>query len=120
VPAGEGVPTKRITAALVEVALFAAVVWVVATGGPWVSTRAPVTGPTGLDPRPTTGRPTPLAPSTADVGPTVTSDATRRLHRPASRGAKPSHRNRELMLSFSGWPTPTGFLHRVWIYADGD
>jgi hypothetical protein len=120
VPAGEGVPTKRITAALVEVALFAAVVWVVATGGPWVSTRAPATGPSGPTPRPTV-RPAPLAPSTADVGATVTSDETRVgfIGLPP-RGAKPSTpETGELMLSFSGWPTPTGFLHRVWIYADG-
>lgn len=36
------------------------------------------------------------------------------------QGAKPSTpETGELVLSFSGWPTPTGFLHRVWVYADG-
>jgi hypothetical protein len=66
-------------------------------------------------------RPTRPAPSTVDVDATVTSDATRVgfIGLPP-RGAKPSTpESGELVLSFSGWPTPTGFLHRVWIYADG-
>lgn len=105
-----------------EVALLTAVVWVVATGGPWASIRAPApTGPTSPTPRPTAVRPTPPAPSPADVGATVSSDVTRVgfIGLPP-KGAEPSTpETGELVLSFSGWPTPTGFLHRVWIYADG-
>lgn len=103
-------------------ALFAAVVWVVATGGPWASTRAPApTGPTGSSPRPTTVRPTPPAPSPADVGATVSSDVTRVgfIGLPPKEAKPSAPETGELVLSFAGWPTPTGFLHRVWIYADG-
>lgn len=102
--------------------LFAAVVWVVATGGPWATTRAPdPTEPTDSGPRPSTVRPTPPAPSPADVDAAVASDVTRVgfIGLPP-RGAKPSTpETGELVLTFSGWPTATGFLHRVWVYADG-
>lgn len=102
--------------------LFAAVVWVVATGGPWATTRAPSpTERTGSGPRPSTVRPTPPAPSPADVEADVASDVTRVgfIGLPP-QGAKPSTpETGELVLTFSGWPTATGFLHRVWVYADG-
>ncbi len=102
--------------------LFAAVVWVVATGGPWATTRAQApTEPTDSGPRPTTVRPTPPAPSPADVDAAVASDVTRVgfIGLPP-RGARPSTpETGELVLTFSGWPTATGFLHRVWVYADG-
>lgn len=88
--------------------LFAAVVWVAVTGGPWASAPAPA--PTG---------PRAISPSAAELVPPADVARVGFIGLPPE-GAEPSTpETGELVLAFSAWPTPTGYLHRAWVYADG-